>query len=607
MKEAGKCTGRALRASTVNRAPQILNRRTQQLRGWTERLTANLRKPGQWARWRGDFFGGTVAALIAVPYGMALSIAIGLRPEAGLYTSIIGGAISGMISDAPVVVSGLSATVVPVLAVVVKTHGVGAALAAGALSGLMMVLIGVLRLGRFFHYLPQSVIGAFTSGLGVIIVASQLKVVFGVKPQPAGFDLGVIDDLWAVMRVIDQSDPHTVGVAGIVLVMIFLIARWKPNIPSSLIGVIVASLATHLFGWQLLLVGALPDRFPHPSLNALDVSAVSDLIYPAFTLAGLIMINQLLAVVVTDQLSEARGEVKFNRELMAQGVANMACPFFGAPPGVAMLARTMASARAGAVSRWSVFAHSFVLFLFLLPLSNLISQIPLAVLGAVTFAVGLQLIGWKQFRALKEMNRLDATLFLLTFGLVILSDLIVGVGIGALVAMLLFIERAAQSTRLEAVDPDGHDQGSVIDSLGTSTLHSGMQMYRVTGPLFFASSEKVFTQLTREMRAKNLILDLTDAKPIDSAATDCLRRLAQRQRHCGGELHLIGLDRELFSRFEKDGLFTEFGLVIKQGDHRGQFSVFSSPCSALNRLKDDGCWMLDAKSKQATLGHAPVQ
>src|SRR5215470_19115715 len=165
------------------------------------------------SRWRGDFFGGTVAALIAVPYGMALAIAMGLRPEAGLYTSIIGGAISGMISDAPVMVSGLSATVVPVLAALVKTHGVGAALAAGVLSGLIMTLIGALRLGRFFSYLPQSVIAAFTSGLGVIIVSSQLKVVFGVKPEPAGFDLGVVDDFWVVLKTVGQSDYHTLATA----------------------------------------------------------------------------------------------------------------------------------------------------------------------------------------------------------------------------------------------------------------------------------------------------------------------------------------------------------------------------------------------------------
>ncbi len=524
------------------------------------------------SRWRGDFFGGMVAALIAVPYGMAISIAIGLRPEAGLYTSMIGGSISGMISDAPVVVSGLSATVVPVLAAQVKTHGVGAALAAGALSGLIMALIGVLRLGRFFHYLPQSVIGAFTSGLGVIIVSSQLKNVFGVKPQAAGFDLGVVDDFWVVAQVINRSDPHTVIIAGIVLGSIFLLARWKPNIPASLVGVVAASSAAYLLGWQLPRVGAMPESFPHPSLGAMDFSGFSDLIHPAFTLAGLITINQLLTVVVTDRLNEARGDVKFNRELIAQGVANMACPFFGAPPGVAMLARTVASARAGAVSRWSVFAHCLILLLFLLPLSNLISQIPLAVLAAVTVGVGLQLIGWERFRALRQMNRLDAAIFLLTFGLVIFSDLIVGVGIGSLAAMLLFIERSAESTRLEPVEAEN----------SLATLQSEMQMYRLNGPLFFASSEKVMTQLIREVTAKNLVLDLTDAGPIDSAATDCLRQLAQRQRRCGGELHLIGLDQNLFSRLEKDGLLTEVGLAIRRDDNRESISDAVSSLSHFN-------------------------
>jgi SulP family sulfate permease len=488
---------------------------------------------------------------------MALAIAMGLRPEAGLYTSIIGGAISGMISDAPVVVSGLSATVVPVLAALVKTHGVGAALAAGALSGLIMTLIGALRIGRFFSYLPQSVIAAFTSGLGVIIVSSQLKVVFGVNPAPADFDLGVVDDFWVVIRDGGGSDYRTLSVAALVIGLMFLLSRWKKIFPASLVAVIVASLAVHALGWglgwRLPLVGALPESFPKPSMAGVDFSAFSTLLHPAFTLAGLITINQLLTVVVTDRLNEVPSDVKFNRELIAQGVANMACPFFGAPPGVAMLARTVASARAGAVSKCSVIAHSLILLLFALPLRDLISRIPSVTLGAVTVAVGLQLIDLRRFRDLPRAGRGDAALFLLTFCLVIFSDLIVGVGVGSIIAMLLFVERAAQATRLEAVVPDpAKNEPSAIalspdPTYAFDETRAETQMYRLTGPLFFASSEKVLTTLLREVTARTLVLDLTAAGPIDSAATDCLRQLAERQSRRGGELRLIGLDQRLLA------------------------------------------------------------
>jgi sulfate permease, SulP family len=410
-KQSANCTGRVRGwpnlGSVIRRAPQLRQHFQQRFRSALSALTTS---------WRGDFFGGTIAALIAVPYGMALAIAIGLPPEAGLYTSIIGGFISGMLSDAPIVVSGLSATVVPVLTVLVKTHGSGAALAAGALSGVLMVLIGVLRLGRFFRYLPQSVVAGFTSGLGLTIVSSQLKVVFGVKPLPAHFDLGIVDDGWAVLRSVGQSDPHALSIAALVITLMFALPLWRPNFPASLFAVIAASLVAKLSGWPLPLVGSLPDSFPHPSLDALDFSAFSALLHPAFALAGLITINQLLTVVVTDRLQEASGEVRFNRELVAQGLANVVCPLFGAPPGVAMLARTVASARAGAVTRWSVLAHSAVLLLFLLPLRNWISQIPLVVLAAVTVAVGLQLVGWSRFRELRRMDRPDATLFMLWLG-----------------------------------------------------------------------------------------------------------------------------------------------------------------------------------------------
>src|SRR5262245_39654388 len=154
-----------MKAPVIDRTTEFLKCRRRRLWIQLEGFAQHCRKPEQRARWRGDFFGGTVAALIAAPYGMALAIAIGLEPEAGLYTSIIGGLISGMISDSPVVVSGLSATVVPVLAMLVKSHGVGAAMAAGAVSGLIMTLIGAFRIGRVFSYLPPAVIAAFTRGL----------------------------------------------------------------------------------------------------------------------------------------------------------------------------------------------------------------------------------------------------------------------------------------------------------------------------------------------------------------------------------------------------------------------------------------------------------
>lgn len=542
------------------------------------------RVSGEVSQWRGDFLGGTVAALIAVPYAMALSIAMGLRPEAGLYTSIIGGAISGMLSKAPIVVSGLSATMVPVLAVLVRTHGVGAALAAGALSGLIMTLIGVMRWGRFFNYLPASVIGAFTSGLGVVIVVSQLKALFGINPAPAGFDLGVVDDIQVVLSHLRETDGGVFLVGMLVMVTMFLLPKLAPEfekrVPASLVAVVVASLFAHFAGIPVARVGELPESFVRPSLTTVDFSDFSALLNPALTLAGLITINQLLTIVVTDRLKSEGGEVRFNRELIAQGVANFACPFFGAPPGVAMLARTVASKRAGAVSRWSVFAHSAVLVVFLLPMRHLISQIPLVVLAAVTVAVGIQLIGIERFREIRRGSRLDATLFFLTFGLVIVSDLIVGVGIGMFVAMLHFVERSAQSTELKLIthlphqpepvgtpasDKEGGDF-TVEPDIPSVGLTGAVQIYRLTGPLFFGSSEKILNQLSHRMTAGEMVLDLTEAGPIDSAAVDCLRRLGERQRTLGGHLHLVGLDRGIYSLIERTGILSEIASVRCRGD-----------------------------------------
>jgi sulfate permease, SulP family len=222
----GRVTGRL----SLERVPdfgQIKQEGRERAQGFVTGLRERRR-----AQWRGDFFGGTVAALIAVPYGMALAVAIGLRPEAGLYTSIICGVVYGLLANSPVLISGLSATVVPVLGAVVHEHGVGAALATGFLCGLMMVLLGVLRLGRFVNYLPQPVVSGFTSGLGVIILTSQLKSLLGVKPPPAHFNLGVVDDVWAVAVAANQVNPAALVVAGIVIVTMALLPKWSEHAPA---------------------------------------------------------------------------------------------------------------------------------------------------------------------------------------------------------------------------------------------------------------------------------------------------------------------------------------------------------------------------------------
>lgn len=534
----GRVTG-ALQLVHVQNFDQLKREGRERAQGFL----AGLRDPQQRARYRGDFFGGTVAALIALPYAMALSIALGFKPEAGIYTSIICGLVYGLLANSPVLISGLSATVVPVLGAVVHTHGVGAALATGFLCGLVMVLLGILRLGRFVSYLPHPVVSGFTSGLGVIIIASQLKPLLGVSPRAAGFNLGVVDDFYVVGMALNQVRPATIIVALIVAVTMLWLPKWSEHAPASLVGVGLATLVAWAGNLSLPRVGALPSGLPHPNLNAFDFSALLALITPALTLAGLCTVNQLLTAVVADRVSDLRTSKQFNRELVAQGLANMVCPVFGAPPGVAMLARTVASTRAGAMSRLSVYAHSFVLVLFLIPLRPLISEVPINALATTTVLVGWQLTDWRRFAGLKRMNRADALLFLVTFALVVLGDLMIGVAAGFLLAMLLFIERSAATTHLVS-GPENQPTE---------------QTYRVIGPLFFASSGKLFAQLRREARSQRLVLDLEAAGPCDSAAGDFLRSLHEMQRSRGGELHLLGVAPELYADLEKEGVIAALG------------------------------------------------
>ncbi len=504
-----------------------------------------------WEKVRGDLFGGTVAALIAVPYGMALSVAMGMRPEAGLYTSIIGGLVAGFLSSSPVLISGLSATAAPILGAVTKAYGVGATLITGLLCGLAMLLIGILKVGRFANYLPPAIISAFTSGLGITIFATQLKSFLGIQPAPLNFNFGVVDDLVGAAMMLPATQPESLLTGGIVIAAIVLLPKWNENIPASIIGVLLATLIANFFGFDIQRVGALPSGFPLPQLMQFDVAILPELIHPALTLAGLFTINQALTALAVNRSINVYSPEKCDRELIAQGMANLLTPFFGAPPGVAMLARTMASKRAGAMSRLSVIAHSLILLLFLLPLRGLIAQIPLSALAAVTVMVGLQLTDWKRFTALRRMARIDVALFLITFLIVVGADLVTGVGIGFLIAMMLFVERAAESTRLEAV--------ATSLPYFTNTNESGVRAFRLTGPLFFATSERVLSQLQAEPPIEVLVLDLTATGTADSSALALLRTVFAMQQERGGDLFITGVDSHLYQMFADHGLIAELG------------------------------------------------
>lgn len=505
------------------------------------------------AQLKGDVYGGSISALMSVPYGIALSLAMGLGPTAGLYSSIIGGVISGLLSSSPVMIGGLSASAVPILGAVVKEHGVPAALVVGFLTGVMMALLGFLRLGRFANYLPPSVVSAFTCGLGLIILTSQLKLMFGVTPSPPKFELGIVDDLWGVVAALGHAQWQSMIVAAVVVATMALLPKWKDSLPSSLVGVLLASMIAALCGFSVPRVGALPASFPELRSLGFEFSLLPELLHPALTLTGLFTINQVLTGIVVGRLeNSANSELNANRELSSQGIANMVTPFFGAPPSVAMLARTVASARSGATSRISIITHSLVLLLLILPLRGLISQIPLAGLAAVTVMVGFQLIDWKWFLRPRSISRTDLMLFMLTFWLVVLADLIVGVGIGFFIAMILFIERSAESTHLEKITPREVESWPVNSTMS-------VRAYRLVGPLFFASSEKLLIRLEREATDDLLLLDLGAAGLVDSAAADFFKKVAQKQKEQGGALLLANLGKQHLFMFEKGGLLAEIG------------------------------------------------
>jgi SulP family sulfate permease len=401
----------------------------------------------------GDAFGGIIAALIALPYGLAMASLMGLPPVLGLFTSLLTAPVTALLGRNPVLIGGTSTVTVPFLAVAVSQQGVGGAAKVTLVAAVFMMAFSVLRLGRYISKVPHAVVSGFSVGIGAMMVISQLKTIFGLNIPVTGAT-AIITQLSECILHINEARFAPMIYAVIVIAVAFGVSRLTSKAPAPLIGVIAAVVVGHLLGLHEKVVGALPLELPDFAGFTWSSADVYQVLPSGLALAFVASINLLITSRVVEHFRGRHRPLRgadADGELGAYGIANMCAGVFGAPMSVGIPARSLANVRCGGTTRMSNLMHGVALFTCLSLGSGFVSQIPIPALAGVTAYVGILLLEWGVWRRLPKMRRADAAAFLLTAIMTLMVNAVAAVGAGCAVYAVQWLRNRQRSASHQGV------------------------------------------------------------------------------------------------------------------------------------------------------------
>ena len=524
---------------------------------------------------RQDILAGITLGTIAVPLSMALAIAVGVPPQHGLYTAIVAGAVIALTGGSRFNVSGPTAAFVVILLPVVQKHGIGGLLLATLMAGMILVAMGLGRLGRLISFVPYPVVLGFTTGIAVVIATLQVPDFLGLVLQESGEHFP--EQLMHIGGALGQLDPVEFGVGLFTLAVLLGWPRLGTSIPAPLVGLAaaagvgalinqghwfaqldVATIASR-FTWTLDGVSgtgippvlpqfAWPWSLPGPDGQPLVLSfaLIQALLAPAFAIAMLGAIESLLCAVVADGLTRTRHDP--NAELIGQGLGNMLAPLFGGITATAAIARTATNIRSGARSPIAALVHALVVLLTLVALAGLLGQVPMAALAALLLVTAWNMSEVRHFiHTLRSAPAGDVAILLVCFVLTVLFDMVLAVGVGIGLAAALFIRRMALLSQTERVDPQR-------DTFAAG-LPAEVALYDVNGALFFGAAERALSSLWLvDRRLRVVILDMRDVPSIDATALHALQAVVDDLQRNGVGLIMVGLPSRIIAKMRRAGI-----------------------------------------------------
>lgn len=511
--------------------------------------------------WLPNIVSGAIVGVVALPLAMAFAIASGAKPEQGIYTAIVAGLLVSVMGGTRLQIAGPTGAFIVILAGVTAEHGIAGLQLATLMAGLILLLLGLARLGTIIKYIPDPVIVGFTAGIAVIIWVSQWKDFFGL---PAVSGAHFHEKVWHLLEVLPQLHLLTTAVAALSLLLVLYTAKIPglKRVPGPLAALVVAAVAQaslDLPGVATIgsAFGSIPAGLPSLHFPEFTASQVILLIGPAFTIAMLGAIESLLSAVVADGMAGTRHDS--NQELVGQGIANLVTPLFGGFAATGAIARTATNIRNGGTSPLAGIVHSATLVLVVVVLAPLAIHIPLAALAAILFVVAWNMSEAGHFaRMVRRAPRADVAILLVTFSLTVFADLVVAVNIGVILAILHFLRRMAASV---AVDPITENElHREYAHLGFTSLPPGVMVYAVEGPFFFGAVENFERALaSTHSDPRILILRLRRMPFIDATGLQALEDAIRGFHGRGVAVVLCGANARVEGKLARSGILDLIG------------------------------------------------
>lgn len=482
--------------------------------------------------WRKDLLAGLTVGIVALPLALGFGVASGAGAAAGLATAVVAGVVAAVFGGSHLQVSGPTGAMTVVLLPVIASHGLAAVPSLALMAGVALVVMAITGLGRTVDLLPFPVIEGFTMGIGVIIALQQLPLLLGTPKADGQSTLAVA---WRTLAATDWGATwRPLLVAAVVVALHLLAKRFAPKLPIALLAIIAATLMAEATGLPLERIGALPAGLPRPSLPPLDPHTLQALVTPAIAVAALAALESLLSARVADGMAPSIERTHPDRELMGQGLANMAVSLFGGLPATGAIARTAVNVRSGARTRAASAAHAVVLLLIMMALGPLVARIPMAALGGVLLMVALNMVSWKAYRRIALATRADRNTFLITFAATIVLDLVQAVIAGVAMAALMSLRHMANYSivRRQHLPAGTRSEGKVDLPEHAEALRDRIAFYRVDGALFYGNALRFIDEVSGVEDVDVVVLRFHRTNVLDAsgaqAVKDVVRRLERR-------------------------------------------------------------------------------
>ena len=515
-----------------------------------------------------DLMAGIIVGIVALPLAIAFGIASGVSPEKGIITAIIAGFIISLLGGSKVQIGGPTGAFIVIIYGIIQQYGEAGLIAATLMAGILLILLGVFKLGAIIKFIPYPIIVGFTSGIAVTIFTTQIADIFGLNFGGEKVPGDFIGKWMIYFRHFDTVNWWNAVVSILSIIIIAITPRFSKKIPGSLIAIIVVTIGVYVLKTYAGIdsIDTIGDRFtikselPEAAIPTLNWEAIKDLFPVAITIAVLGAIESLLSATVADGVTGDKHDS--NTELIAQGTANLITPLFGGIPATGAIARTMTNINNGGKTPVAGIIHAIVLLLILLFLMPLAQYIPMACLAGVLVIVSYNMSEWRTFKALLKNPKSDVTVLLITFFLTIIFDLTIAIEVGLVIACILFMRRVMETTEISVIkdEIDPNDELDIAVCEEHLIIPAGVEVYEINGPYFFGIATK-FEETMAQLgdRPKVRIIRMRKVPFIDSTGIHNLTSLCKMSQKEKITIVLSGVNEKVHKTLEKSGFYELLG------------------------------------------------